>query len=129
LGCDADHPQRIAAFWALALGYVKESGFDEPDNASIVDLDGRGPAISFLKVPEGKAAEPRTGRRMHIDVMPTDGTRDEEVVRLKGLGRDPSTRIIASPNGAGWVTRADPEGNLFCVERSQEHHGPRQSSR
>jgi len=19
---------------------------------------------------------------------------------------------------------ADPEGNLFCVERSQEHHGP-----
>lgn len=78
---------------------------------------------------EGKAAEPRTGRRMHIDVMPTDGTRDEEVVRLKGLGRDPSTRIIASPNGPGWVTRADPEGNLFCVERSQEHHGPRQSSR
>ena len=41
LGCDADDPQRIAAFWALALGYVKESGFDEPDNASIVDPDGR----------------------------------------------------------------------------------------
>ncbi|WP_255510074.1 VOC family protein [Micromonospora sp. AP08] len=80
-------------------------------------------------MPEGKAAEPITGRRMHIDVMPTDGTRDEEVVRLKGLGRDPSTRIIASPNGPGWVTRADPEGNLFCVERSQEHHGRRQWSR
>lgn len=33
LGCDADDPQRLAAFWALALGYVKEPGFDEPDNA------------------------------------------------------------------------------------------------
>ncbi|MFE9653657.1 hypothetical protein [Micromonospora sp. NPDC006431] len=45
LGCDADHPQRIAAFWALALGCVKESGFDEPDNASIVDPDGRAPPL------------------------------------------------------------------------------------
>ncbi len=64
LGCDADDPQRIAAFWALALGYVKEPGFDEPDNASIIDPEGRGPAIGFLKVPEGKSAK----NRMHIDV-------------------------------------------------------------
>ncbi|MEJ3745492.1 VOC family protein [Actinomycetes bacterium KLBMP 9797] len=60
LGCDADDPQRIAAFWAGALGYVEEPGFDDPDSASIVDPDGRGPAIGFLKVPEGKRDEPRT---------------------------------------------------------------------
>ncbi|WP_172875878.1 VOC family protein [Micromonospora inositola] len=71
MGCDADDPQRIAAFWALALGYVKESGFDEPDNASIVDLDGRGPAIGFLKVPQGNPDEPRTGH--HLDLVPTFG--------------------------------------------------------
>ncbi len=41
LGCDADDPQRIATFWALALGYIKEPGFDEPGNASIVDPNGR----------------------------------------------------------------------------------------
>jgi len=64
LGCDANDPQRLAAFWALAPGYVKESGFDEPDNASLVDPDGRGPAIGFLTVPEGKSAK----NRMHIDV-------------------------------------------------------------
>jgi hypothetical protein len=40
LGCDADDPQMIAEFWALALGYVKEPGFDEPDSASIIDPDG-----------------------------------------------------------------------------------------
>ena len=36
-GVPLDDPQRLAGFWALALGYVKESGFDEPDNASIVN--------------------------------------------------------------------------------------------
>ncbi len=40
----ADNPQRLATFWALALDYVKEPGFDERDNASIVDGDGVGPA-------------------------------------------------------------------------------------
>ncbi|MBX7268139.1 hypothetical protein KIF24_20260 [Micromonospora sp. Llam7] len=44
LGCDADDPQQIAAFWARAPGYIKEPGFDEPDSASIVDPDGRGPS-------------------------------------------------------------------------------------
>jgi hypothetical protein len=28
LGCDAVEPQRLAAFWALALGYVSEPGYD-----------------------------------------------------------------------------------------------------
>jgi Glyoxalase-like domain len=53
LGCDAADPQRQAAFWAFALAYVHEPGFEGPDNASIVDPDGKGPAIGFLRVPEG----------------------------------------------------------------------------
>ena len=59
LGCDAADPLGIAAFWASALGYVAEPGYDDPDGASIVDPDGAGPAIGFLRVPEGKT--PRTG--------------------------------------------------------------------
>jgi len=55
--CAAD-PQVLASFWAFALGYVKEPGFDEPENASIIDPEGRGPAIGFLRVPEGRP--PRT---------------------------------------------------------------------
>jgi hypothetical protein len=54
LGCDAADPPRIAAFWASALGYVTEPGYDNPDGASIIDPDGAGPAIGFLRVPEGK---------------------------------------------------------------------------
>jgi len=64
LGCDAADPHRIAAFWASALGYVAEPGYDDPDGASIIDPDGRGPAIGFLRVPESKTAK----NGMHIDV-------------------------------------------------------------
>jgi hypothetical protein len=35
LGCDAEDPHRLAAFWAQALGYVPEPGYDYPDGASV----------------------------------------------------------------------------------------------
>src|ERR1700754_2188434 len=64
LGCDANDPHLVAGFWALALGYVGEPGYDDPDGASIVDPEGNGPVIGFLRVPEGKTAK----NRMHIDI-------------------------------------------------------------
>jgi hypothetical protein len=53
LGGDATDPHRLASFWAAALGYVAEPGYDDPDGASIIDPDGAGPAIGFLRVPVG----------------------------------------------------------------------------
>ena len=50
--------------------------------------------------------------------MPTDRTRDEEIERLKGLGAT-EYEDHRKPDGTCWVTMADPEGNLFCVERSR----------
>lgn len=52
-----------------------------------------------------------------LDVMPTDRTRDEEVERLKGIGAT-EHEDHRKPDGTGWMTMADAEGNLFCVERS-----------
>jgi len=49
--------------------------------------------------------------------MPTVRTRDEEVERLKGIGAT-EYEDHRKPDGTGWVTVADPEGNLFYVERS-----------
>ena len=46
--------------WATS----NEPGYDDPDGASIIDPDGRGPAIGFMRVPEGKTAK----NRMHIDI-------------------------------------------------------------
>ena len=62
--------------------------------------------------------EPKTVKnRVHLDLEPTDRTRDEEVERLLKIG----ATLVADhrrPDGTGWVVLADPEGNEFCVERS-----------
>jgi hypothetical protein len=54
---------------------------------------------------------------MHLDVVPTERTRDEEVQRLKSIGAT-EYEDHRKTDGTGWVTMADLEGNLFCVERS-----------
>ena len=120
LGCDARDPQRLAAFWALALGYVKEPGFEEPDNASIVDPDGQGPAVGFLQVPEGKSAK----NRMHIDIRvagepPWDMTERERLIRAKVPELVAAGATVAREehygDHLGHVVMLDPEGNEFCV--------------
>ncbi|MFC3505310.1 VOC family protein [Micromonospora krabiensis] len=120
LGCDAHDPQRLAAFWALALGYVPEPGFDGPDSASIVDPDGRGPAIAFLAVPEGKTAK----NRMHIDVR-VAGPGPWDLAERARLIRQRVPELVAGgatvvgeqwyDDVLGHVVMRDPEGNEFCV--------------
>lgn len=120
LGCDATDPKRIAAFWATALGYVPEAGYDDSDGASIVDPDGLGPAIGFLRVPEGKSAK----NRMHIDIRvagepPWDMTRREQLIREKAarLVTAGATAVREESYGEhlGHMVMLDPEGNEFCV--------------
>ena len=64
-------------------------------------------------MPEGKAVK----NRVHLDLVPTDRTRDQEVAWLLELG---ATTVAdhRQPDGGGWVVLADPEGNEVCVERS-----------
>ena len=67
----------------------------------------------FIEVPEPKTVK----NRLHLDLVPVDRPRDAEVARLTALGA-----ILVTdhrrPDGTGWVTLADPEGNEFCVLRS-----------
>ncbi len=121
LGCDAADPHRLAGFWAQALGYVLEPGFDDPDGASIIDPEGIGPAIGFLRVPE-----PRTAKlRMHIDIRPA-GENPPDLATREQMIRDTVARVVGlgaqvvreeSYDGAhlGHVVMTDPEGNEFCV--------------
>jgi len=120
LGCDANDPQLLARFWARALGYVLEPGFDEPDNASIIDPDGVGAAIGWLRVPEGKTAK----NRVHIDIRvagepPWDMAERERLIRVKvdelaAIGAM-KVREEEYDDGLGHVVMLDPEGNEFCV--------------
>jgi hypothetical protein len=120
LGCDAADPARLAAFWALALGYVAEPGYDFPDGASIIDPDGRGPAIGFLRVPEPKTAK----NRMHIDIRvtgkpPWDLAEREQLIhaRVAELISAGATAVREERDGdvLGHVVMYDLEGNEFCV--------------
>ena len=122
---DAAGPRKLAEFWCEVLGYVEQPpppGFDtweaaltafgidqsDPDRAfAIVDPDGVGPRVFFLKVPEGKTAK----NRMHLDMNSTDPA--AEVERLVGLGA--SVIHTKDEYGMQWTTLADPEGNEFCV--------------
>lgn len=55
--------------------------------------------------------------------MPLERRRDEEVDRLVGLGGqvvDDQRRSV----GTGWMVLADPEGNEFCIERSDAERAP-----
>jgi hypothetical protein len=120
LGCDAADPHGLAAFWALALGYVLEPGYHEPDGASIVDPDDVGPPIGFLRVPERKTAK----NRMHIDVRvagkpPWDPDERlllirEKVEVLVEAGAT-SVREVTHRDRVDHVVMQDPEGNEFCV--------------
>ncbi|MFC7404962.1 VOC family protein [Georgenia alba] len=124
LGGDAADPHRLAAFWALALGYVPEPGHDDPEGASIVDPDGLRPAIGFLRVPEPKSSK----NRFHIDIRvagepPWDwGTRAEQIrAKVAQLEEAGATKVreevYADERGSvlGHVVMLDPEGNEFCV--------------
>jgi hypothetical protein len=52
--------------------------------------------------------------RVHLDLRPADRTREQEAERILALG---ASRLAdrRRPDGSGWITLADPEGNEFCI--------------
>ncbi|MFF0345077.1 VOC family protein [Kribbella sp. NPDC004875] len=119
IGGDAADPRLLARFWAAALGYVIEPGFDEPDGSGIIDPDGVGPAIGWLRVPETKTAK----NRLHLDIrVAGPGERDAastERMRVKAasLVELGATQVREEFYGEhlGHIVMLDPEGNEFCV--------------
>ncbi len=134
---DCADPDRLAAFWAAAIGYKPQDpppGYDSWDGflraqgipeeewnsaSAVVDPDGVGPRLYFQRVPEPKVVK----NRVHLylnqgdhETPPEERRRrvDAEVERLKGLGASELYRM--EQHGDYWVTMADPEGNEFCVQ-------------
>ena len=102
-------------FWAKVLGFREDpEDPNEPghDECMIFSPDGA-TRILFIEVPEKKSGK----NRIHLDLMPAEGTRDEELARLLEIG---ATVVddLRDPKGYGWVVLADPEGNEFCILRS-----------
>ena len=135
---DCADPDRLAKFWAAALGYkvqdpppgyatwleflaaqgVPESEWNSA--SAIVDPEGKGARIFFQRVPEPKTAK----NRVHLDLnvgggpaVPLADRRqrvDGAVERIVGLG---ATRVgPMQERDEYWVVLRDPEGNEFCVQ-------------
>jgi len=135
---DCADPDRLATFWASALGYklqdppegfasweefLTKIGVPEDDwnkASAVVDPDGVGPRLYFQRVPEEKAGK----NRLHLDVnvggergTPIEERRkrvDAELERLKAEG----ARVLrpVEEHDEYWVVMQDPEGNEFCLQ-------------
>jgi predicted enzyme related to lactoylglutathione lyase len=110
---DAVDAYGLAQFWSQVVGKPVHD-VDKPGDPEVAVDMGDGSNLFFQQVPEGKTIK----NRMHVCLRPDHGTRDEEVARLEGIG----AKVFddrRNPDGTGWVVMQDPEGNEFCVERSE----------
>jgi predicted enzyme related to lactoylglutathione lyase len=104
---DCSDPERLAEFWALALGYVSLGTFGS--YVALVPSGRPGPMLLLQRVDEPKAVK----NRMHFDIEVPDI--HAEAARLVALG---ATRVSEQPlteHGTSWLLMMDPEGNEFCV--------------
>jgi predicted enzyme related to lactoylglutathione lyase len=113
---DATDAYAQSLFWEKVLGFAQDP--DDPnepghEECMIFSPDG-GTRVLFIEVPEKKQVK----NRVHFDLVPAEGTRDEEAARLVSIG---ATVVddLRRPDGSGWVVLADPEGNEFCILRSE----------
>jgi len=109
---DAADPDRLAAFWSEALGYV-ELGREDDGSIEIGPPDAGlgGPQPTLVLSP---SSDPRAGKlRLHIDVNATDRDQDAELERLLALGARPAD--VGQTGTESWHVLADPEGNEFCL--------------
>lgn len=109
---DCADAYELARFWSGVTGRPLHPE-DGPGARETQVLLAEGPVLHFNQVPERKTVK----NRIHLCLRP-ETSRDEEVGRLLGLG----AAFVAdhrNPDGTGWVILADPEGNEFCVLRSE----------
>ncbi|THA41762.1 VOC family protein [Streptomyces sp. A1547] len=109
---DCADPYELARFWSGVTGRPLHPE-DKPGDRETQVLLAEGPVLYFNQVPESKVVK----NRIHLCLRP-ETSREPEVERLLGLG----ATLVAdhrNPDGSGWAVLADPEGNEFCVLRSE----------
>ncbi|WP_030762920.1 MULTISPECIES: VOC family protein [unclassified Streptomyces] len=112
---DCSDAYELARFWSEVTGCPLHPQARPGDQETVVML-AEGPLLYFNQVPEPKTLK----NRIHLCLRPTT-SREEEVERLLRLG---ATLVVdrRQSDGAGWAVLADPEGNEFCVLRSESDH-------
>lgn len=104
-------------WWGEVLGWHEDP--DDPnepghEECMIFPPGGEQPSLLFIQVPDAKTP---IRNRVHLDLRPTDRSRDEERERVRALGAV-DVEDCRTADGRGWWVMADPEGNEFCILRS-----------
>ncbi|GAA2586282.1 VOC family protein [Winogradskya consettensis] len=113
---DSTNAYEQSVFWRQVLGYNEDPAdpnLPGHEECMIFSPDGTH-RVLFIEVPEKKQIK----NRIHFDLRPVEGDRDTELARLLEIG---ATELsdLRKPDGKGWVVLADPEGNEFCILRSE----------
>jgi catechol 2,3-dioxygenase-like lactoylglutathione lyase family enzyme len=115
---DCTNAYDLSEWWKPVLGYVDLDGDPNlPGHEECMIRDPEtGHQVLFIEVPDAKSGK----NRLHFDLRPRAGTRDEELEGLLGHG----ARVVDDLRGkygpgTAWVVLADPEGNEFCILRSE----------
>lgn len=115
---DCANAYELSEWWKQVLGYVDIA--DDPNEPGheecMIQSPENGHKVLCIEVPEPKSVK----NRIHFDLRPADGTQAQEVERLLGIG---ATQVADRRGqygpGTGWVVLADPEGNEFCILKSE----------
>jgi|SRR3954447_14325713 hypothetical protein len=113
---DCADAYELSRWWQGVLGYIEMPGdpnLPGHEECMIMSPD-HAHRVLFIEVPDVKQGK----NRIHFDLRPAEGTRDEELARLVDHGAKPIDDL-RRPDGSGWVVLADPEGNEFCILRSE----------
>jgi hypothetical protein len=116
---DCRNAYQLSEWWKPVLGYVDLEGDpNEPGHEECMIRDPEtGHLLLFIEVPDEKTVK----NRVHLDLRPRAGTRDEELARLLEHGATEVLDVRGKYGpGTGWVVLADPEGNEFCILRSED---------
>ena len=115
---DCANAYELSEWWKPVLGYVDLDGDPNlPGHEECMIRDPEsGHQLLFIEVPDTKSAK----NRLHLDLRPRTASRDAELETLLAHG---ATEVADHRGkygpGTGWVVLADPEGNEFCILRSE----------
>lgn len=112
---DCDNAFQLSTWWKSVLGYADIADDpNEPGDEECMIIDpSSGHRLLFIQTDDTRHGK----NTVHLDLVPTDRTRDDEIQRVLDHG---GTQVAdrRAPDGSGWMVLADPEGNEFCILRS-----------
>ena len=112
---DCRDPRRLADFWCEVLGFTVLSIEGDDIEIGSAGTGFGGPQATLIL---SRSDEPKQNKlRLHFDISPVDRDQEAELARLLAVGA--VLVDVGQSHDESWHVLADPEGNEFCLLRTQ----------